>query len=396
MCTSSHHQDEYLATILFWYRSIQTYASSKIGVTAFMIGTHADELATAVGSESWREPFTVNMWQALQKIDDMLCGAFLKDAKWDTVFVLNVNGVYTHQIELGFFPWGPEEDIAGIREAIVASVREASALAAEYPASWIAALEALQKSGEDVMRMADIMAIVQPLHASFSDLPTVRAMLQQFHRVGEVIYFDQLTPSPVDNIVCLRPMWLADTFRPIMNRTVVPTAAELTVPPSLASRKPGPVSQDAWTAQWHLFLREGLLSHDLLEHSLWTSVDPTIMDVTLLLLERLDLVMPLRSPDSKSRGGYMLVPCVPMHHWQPGEGMQSLDDSQVVMVLGCKEATLLPGGFFSRLLLEGVRHKVRDNASMRVQESWIDVACPRRMILIMVPSNFTGCSSISL
>lgn len=365
LCVSpSHHQDEYLATILFWYRSIQTYASSEIGKTAFMIGTHADDLAKAVGSESWREPFTDKMTEALQNIDHMLRRAFIKGADWEAAFVLHVSvTTKIDKLELGFFPWGPEANIGGITAAITASVKEALALADEYPVSWIVALEALQKSGEDVMRVADIMDIIQPLHASFSDLSIVRAMLQQFHRVGEVIYFNQLTPSPMENIVALRPMWLVDTFRPIMNRTVVPTAAELTVPPSLASRKPGPVSQEAWTAQWHLFLREGLLSHDLLEHSLWTSVDPTIMDVTLLLLERLDLVMPLRPLDSKTRGGYMLVPCVPMHHWQPGQGMQSLDDSQVVMVLGCKEATLLPGGFFSRLLLEGVRQKVRDNAA---------------------------------
>lgn len=80
-----------------WLRSSSGTAQSRPmpavrSAKPFMIGTHADELAKAVGSESWREPFTVKMWQALYKIEVMLRRASLQGAGWEAAFVLDVSG----------------------------------------------------------------------------------------------------------------------------------------------------------------------------------------------------------------------------------------------------------------------------------------------------------------
>lgn len=356
-------RNEYTASLLFWYRSIQTYAGSELGVTAFMVGTHADEVAEACGAAPWKTPLPPQLVEAAEMVDRMLQEAFKQHHPegWEGQFVLTgvrEDGAEVSGVVLGFFPWGPGVDVDLIQQAISASIDKQPCFNAEYPVCWLRAVEALQLSGRDLMRVDEVMALLQPLDPSFADVGTVKAMLQQFHRVGELIFFDHLTPSVTENLVVIQPLWVVEAFKPVMARKPFGealTAEELTVPASLASRSPGPVSAEAWHAMWRQFLEGGLLSRDLLEHHLWRDVvDPALVDTALLLLERLDLILPLRPGGS----GYMLVPCVPLHYWPPGEGVEGVEESDVVLRLKCKGEALLPGGFFPRLLLEGVRQKV--------------------------------------
>jgi hypothetical protein len=239
------------------------------------------------------------------------------------------------------------------------SVKGQTAFDEEYPVLWVRVLEHMHKSGEEVVRGAQALQMARQVEGGLEE-DTVRAMLAQFHRVGEVIYFDRLTPLFAENIVVLRPLWVATMFREILTRKTGGDGAltgalapeEEAVPPALALR----VTPDAWRALWRLFLEEGMLSQLLLEHYLWAGKGAAMVEITLLLMERLDLLLPLQQGGAKSRG-FILVPSAPLNYWAPGVGTLKAEESDVLLKLSC-EMGHLPGGFFSRLLLQGLRSRV--------------------------------------
>ncbi|XP_062578737.1 uncharacterized protein LOC134240685 [Saccostrea cucullata] len=298
--------------LTFWAKSIHQYSSEKAPV--ILVGTHAEQK-----TKEEKEKFFREIWTTLETTDESL----QKHIDRKRMFAV------------GFHE---NECIEKIKMSVVDVVQQLDHWGEKLPHSW-AMFENYFKEKKlnlKIISKETLLAFNKalPQELKLKTVEDINTMLQFFHDIREILYFDQ---ESLRGIIILDVQWFADAFKNVI--TDKNHAAEDLF--KLAS-------------EWNKFNETGDLSDTLLS-AIWKMNNCGYLEHKediMRYMEKLGLLV-------KTNDNKWYVPCMNKRPF-PSESFSSFPASSIL----CYTFDVLPAGIFQRLVASCMRfpwHIVKEN-----------------------------------
>ncbi|XP_061171147.1 uncharacterized protein LOC133180696 [Saccostrea echinata] len=283
--------------VLFWAKSIHQYSSEKAPI--LLVGTHAEKKTEKEKAEFFRE-----VWKTLETKDKSLQGHL------DTGRMFSV----------GFHD---KKCIKKIKKAIVDVVQNLDHWGERLPQSWVMFENFfLEKKNLKIINRGTLMDFNEalPLDIKLETVEDINTMLQFFHDIREILYFDQ---KFLREIIILDVQWFADAFKNVITDE-------------------NHAKEDLFdcASEWDKFNDTGELNDSLLSR-IWKMNNNEYLehkDDIMLYLEKLGLL-------ARMNGEKWYVPCMNKIPF-PVDAFSSYPASSIL----CYMFDVLPAGIFHRLV----------------------------------------------
>ncbi|XP_061171151.1 uncharacterized protein LOC133180701 [Saccostrea echinata] len=283
--------------LTFWTKSIHQYSSEKAPV--LLVGTHAEEKTEQEKAEFFRE-----IWKALKTKTNTLQGHLDK----------------TRGFAIGFHE---NEGIEKIKLSIVDVVQKLDHWGEMLPHSWAMFENFFQeKKYLKIINKRILLAFneVLPKEIKLETVEDINTMLQFFHDIREILYFNQ---EFLREVIILDVQWFADAFKNV-----------------ITDKNHAKEDLLEFTSEWDQFDDTGELSDTLLSR-IWKMNNNEYLehkDDIMLYMEKLGLL-------AKIDGKKWYVPCMNKTPFPIG-AFASYPASSIL----CYTFDVLPAGIFHRLV----------------------------------------------
>ncbi|XP_061193746.1 uncharacterized protein LOC133201976 [Saccostrea echinata] len=288
--------------LMFWAKSIHQYSSEKAPV--LLVGTHAEKK-----TEKEKEKFFREIWTTLKTEDESL----QRHTDRERMFAVGFN---------------ENECIENIKLSVVNVVQKLDHWGEKLPHSWALFENFFQeKKTLKMINKETLLAFneVLPQELKLETDEDINTMVQFFHDIREILYFDQ---ESLRGIIILDVQWFADAFKNV-----------------ITDKNHAAKDLFKLASQWNKFNETGELSDTLLS-AIWEMNNNGFLehkDDIMRYMEKLGLL-------AKMNDKKWYVPCMNKKSF-PVHSFSSYPASSIL----CYVFDVLPAGIFQRLVASCVQ-----------------------------------------